>query len=166
MEIKKALDLQASDFMAFITRIYRKHFVLVPVVTILLFTAGNFISNELTLQSMIFPVILAAVLTLGLFLYLKGLSKKALASFNKANGTVTVTVDEEGVHTTGKLGETALAWGDMFKLIETKNAFLFFIHKTNAVMLPKRQLSADELATVKMLIRKELKPDKMQLMSK
>ncbi len=165
MEISKTLELQASDFMVFITRIYAKHFVLVPVVTVLLFTAGNLISNELTLQSMIFPVVLAAVLTLGLFLYLKRLSEKALASFNKANGVVTVTVDEAGVHTTGKLGETTLAWRDMFKLIETKTAFLFFIHKTNAVMLPKRQLSADELAELMALIKKEANPGKMWLMS-
>ena len=165
MEIKKTLDLRASDFMAFITRIYKKHFVLVPVVTVLLFTAGNLISNELTLQSMIFPVVLAALLTLGLFLYLKRLSEKALASFNKANGVVTVTVDEAGVRTSGKLGETALAWRDIIKLIETKTAFLFFIHKTNAVMLPKRQLSADELAELMALIKKEANPGKMWLMS-
>ncbi len=165
MEIKKTLDLQASDFMAFITRIYRKHFVLVPVVTILLFAAGNLISDEFTLQSMIFPVTLAAVFTLGLYLYLNRQSKKALASFNKANGAVTVTVDEAGVHTTGKLGETALAWGDMFKLIETKTAFLFFIYKTNAVMLPKRQLSADELSQV-LALMKEANPGKVRLLTR
>lgn len=166
MEIRKTLELQASDFMEFISQVFRKFFVLIPVLTIGLFTAGNLISNEFSLQSMIFPVVLAAVLTLGLFLYLKSLSKKALASFNKANGPVTVTFDEAGVHTTGNLGETALSWGDMLKLIETKTAFLFFIHKTNAVMLPKRQLSADELEEILTLIKKEADPDKVRLMTR
>ncbi len=165
MEIRKTLELQASDFMEFISRIFGKLFVIIPAATILLFLAVNLSGNELSLQSMIFPVGLAAMLTLGFFFLLKNKSKKALTAFHSANGDVSVVINETGVSTTGKLGVTNLAWRNMFRVIETKTVFFFYIHKTNAIVLPKRQLSADELAATLALITKEAKPNKMRLLS-
>ena len=166
MEISKTLDLKASDFMEFISRVYAKLYVIIPAAILLLFAAVNLLSKELTLQSMLVPVALAAVFPPGLFFYLKRASKKALASFISANGAVNIVIDETGVRTTGKMGETNLGWREMVKLMETKNVFFFYIHKTNAIVLPKRQLSSDELASVLTLIRKEADPKKLRLLSR
>lgn len=166
MEIKKTLALQASDFMAFISRVYRKLYVIVPAAVILIFAAVNLASNEFSLRSMILPAALAAVFPLGLYFYMKNASKKALASFISANGDVCIVINETGVSTTGNLGTTTLAWRNMFQVIETKTVFFFYIHKTNAIVLPKRQLSADERDAVLALIRKEAGPKKVRLLSK
>ena len=166
MEIRKTLALHASDFMAFISRVYRKLYVIVPAALILLFAAVNLASNEFSLRSMVLPAALAAVFPLGLFFYMKNASKKALAAFQAANGDVCNVINETGVSTTGNLGTTTLAWRNMFKVIETKNVFFFYIHNTNAIVLPKRQLNADELAVVLMLIKKEADPKKVRLYKK
>ena len=166
MEIKKTLALQASDFMAFISRVYRKLYAIVPAAVILIFAAVNLASNEFSLRSMVLPAALAAVFPLGLFLYMKNASKKALASFISANGDVCIVINEAGVSTTGNLGTTTLAWWNMYRVIETKTVFFFYIHKTNAIVLPKRQLSVNELEGILTLIEKEADPKKVRLLSK
>ncbi len=166
MEIRKTLDLQASDFMEFISQLYKKLYVIIPAATVLLFAGVNLLSKEFSLPSMIFPAAVAAVFPLGLFLYMKNASKKALVSFTSANGTLNIVVNETGIKTTGKMGETSLAWRDMYKLIETKNTFFFYIQKANAIVLPKRQLNADELSAILSVIKKEADPKKARLLSK
>lgn len=166
MEVRKTLALQASDFMAFISRVYRKLYAIVPAAVILLFAAVNLGSNEFSLRSMVIPAALTAVFPLGLFFYMKNASKKALASFVSANGDVCIVINETGVSTAGSLGTTALSWANVFQVIETKTVFFFYIHKTNAIVLPKRQLSADEREFVLTLIRKKVDPKKVRLLSK
>jgi hypothetical protein len=67
-------------------------------------------------------------------------ARKALDVDPSLNGIQTRTVDETGLHVRGAGFSPSLGWGELVRVSETPNFFLFFYDRQLAHYIPKRAL--------------------------
>jgi hypothetical protein len=80
------------------------------------------------------------------------LSVSAVRRKNKLiDGQQTFSFSDDGVHRSGALSDVTIRWGGIHRFVETRAFLLFFTSARCAVYLPKRVLSAEDLASVRAL---------------
>ena len=67
-----------------------------------------------------------------------------------------MAVSPAGVRSAGQLATGLAPWSSMMKAVETDDFFLFYLSKINAVYLPKRHVTPDEVQAVRELTRARL----------
>lgn len=71
-------------------------------------------------------------------------SKRVYTTTNAVHEPIAYTFSNAGVHVKGKSFESELSWSNMYKIVETKEYFVFYQNNVVANLVPKKSFDSKE----------------------
>jgi hypothetical protein len=100
---------------------------------------------SLATDSLSLFTIFLVVLTFSFFPLVTALNVWLSRRRNKImTGQFVYNIDEQGIQVTGGVFESKLAWQALWKVVETKRFFFFFVSGRMAQFVPKRAIGSEE----------------------
>ena len=84
-------------------------------------------------------------------------ARKASRHNKKLFEEYTYSINDKQIHIKGKSINTTLLWEKLHKVTESKTAFFIWLNKKNAQIIPKRDLSDDEIEVIRIIIKLKMK---------
>lgn len=95
--------------------------------------------------------------------FIKGVSKRKYKKTPDLQKEYLIVINKEGIESQTDDAKTFIVWKRIIKVIETENAFYFFIAKTIAHAVLKRNLeSMEELVFMQNMIEQNIAPEKIK----
>jgi hypothetical protein len=100
-----------------------------------------------------------ALFFLSVPLWSKRLQKNHYAKSNAMHGRLTLDVDDSGIHFAGPITSSQIVWAYFGRFFEDERVFVL-CQKNEAIfhMVPKRALSADQVAGFRLHLQQNVKP--------
>ena len=107
----------------------------------------------------VLPGMVFALFFLSIPLWSKRTQKKHYAKSNALHGRLTLDVDDSGIHFEGPITSAQIAWAYFGKFFEDERTFVLY-QKNQAIfhMVPKRALSADQVAGFRQYLQQNVRP--------
>ncbi len=87
-------------------------------------------------------------------------------SDRRMHNDIHLEVSTDGINQTLQSAQSHYSWNNILSISETKTAFLFFVSKNKAILLPQAYLNADERSKIKSIISENTKTKKVVFMDK
>ena len=153
--IKLHFEYTEADYQEFLLNYFWKNqsrlylLLLLFVFIVLFFTfKGSFLSPEFLLSCML-PVTMMIALWWGVMRFSGRRSFQMNLQFQEPR---TGQIDPEKISITGQTFSTDFMWAGVQNVEETRNLFLVYNSKANAVLLPKRAFSPTQLGDFKKIV--------------
>ncbi len=170
MEFRKTIKLEFSDYLAYNLFSFKRMYIQLAI-TIAVIAPLYVYSKRGTVFHIwidMFIVFVCAVIVAGLFIMLlialmKRNLKKQFTSNLVMQAPNDYLLDDTGVHASSEFGSSNIPWQNVFKAAESKEAFLLYIAKMQAFVLPKRLIGPEEEAALLAVLRQHMPPNKLKL---
>lgn len=71
---------------------------------------------------------------------------------------VTLSIDDEGIHLASGATNTRVNWAEVARVLDARTSFLIFASRTNAQIVPKRALTAEQVIDLRNLVARHVVP--------
>lgn len=147
--------LTKKDYFAYL--INRNTFILVsPLIIIALITVFIFMVNKNGFQYSDIIYLLPILLFVLSYIQMNNAVNKAI-KMNDETKSLKVVLDENKYKEITQKGETALEYNKFYSYYESKNYYYLYVDKVNALILPKREFSEDEISAINTYFNKSIK---------
>ena len=161
MEIRKNMTVTLKDYFYFNVRLIRKTLItyaIVLVAAVILFNGimngFNFNLLKFWLDTLLFYGI-AVLVMLGYFLLMVYFaSKKAYIPNKKYYENIEITINEEGIFQKCEGAESSIQKEKIFQIKDTKSALLIMLNPRQGMLLPKKDLTKEEVEEIKKILSK------------
>jgi hypothetical protein len=111
-------------------------------------------------QSIVPPLVIFAIWGTVLWGLPRWAARKQFMGQRAAQGPITLTLDETGVHTRWNGGNSDVEWRNFVRWVEGKNQILLYSSPVLFNIVPKRALSPEELNVVRELVQQHVRIEK------
>lgn len=155
-----------EDIKAFLKYHYQ-HNIRLKVMKIVLVILGVFIVTlNMLLEDYIY-LVLGVIFIICALVFSKIIgtvrSKQILKSSNNFEEIISYTVNNNGFHTKGSIHNSTMLWEGFYKVAESKTLFLLYQNKFMAIIIPKRDLSNEQMNRFKNIISQQKKVKRFEL---
>ncbi|HEY9062307.1 MAG TPA: YcxB family protein [Pseudobacteroides sp.] len=105
---------------------------------------GDRFDVYMLLISIILGIIISSVFSSLYILYLLWYGKRLLKSNKLFRYEQTYIFDDEGIFNKSEIGEAKIKWKDFYKAAETKKAFIIYVSRYQAFIIPKREIKENQ----------------------
>ncbi len=107
----------------------------------------------------VLPGMVFALFFLSIPLWNKRSQRNHYAKSNALHGRLTLDVDDSGIHFGGPITSAQVAWAYFGKFFEDEKAFVLYQNNQATFhMVPKRALSADQVAGFRQYLQQNVRP--------
>ena len=161
IEIRAEAVMEGKDYLAltrFMTGGKNKNSMMMNILLLLIAVVGVYADFQVN-GKMTFITIVAVIAVLGAFVLPEITARRFIKKDKSFIGhTMRYVFNDNGINVLDEQnGTTALhAWGNIMNMYETAGYFFLFLSRQNAVLIPKRCLSAEDLADFREMLRYHL----------
>ena len=163
--------LTQKDYYSFNLHHSKKRLILVPIVFILVITAAflwsvlnasaNDSSKSLPTIYIVYIIAIIVVLPFINILTIRGIAAKKYRTVIHTD--IALQLNDEGLKYSGAFGESNLPWNAVTKVSESVSGVYFYFSAAQAVIIPRRAMSPEQLNLLRTLCRKHLDSKKCRL---
>ena len=161
IEIRAEAVMEGKDYLAltrFMTNGKNKNRMMMNVLLLMIAIVGVFADFRLSNKPTIITIV-AVIAVLGAFILPEASARKFIKNDQSFIGhTMRYVFNDNGINVLDEqAGTTALhAWANIANMYETAEYFFMFLNKQSALLIPKRCLSAEDLADFREMLRFQL----------
>ncbi|MEO0469149.1 MAG: YcxB family protein [Bacteroidota bacterium] len=149
--------LQAEDLQKFSAHVLKQNKLLrimgIVFAALMMFILGQWLFSETGTKDFPFQVMIPMVVFVSLFfIFIPMMSRRNFKNNPSLQGEILYTFTDEQVEMTGPHFESRMDWDKYMKVEETKEMFLLFQSKALANLIPKRDLTSEEIQDLRELI--------------
>lgn len=151
MEIKTKIlfeDIKEYYFYHYRRKVLGYFIFLIVIFIVTLFYLGNQNGDEfdiyMFLISIVLGIIVSSVFSCLYILYLLWYGKRLLKSNKLYSYEQTYIFDDEGIFNKSEIGEVKVKWKDFYKTAETNKAFIIYVSRYQAFIIPKREINENQ----------------------